>query len=57
MNNQKELNQYYNDVPFQKKIYNRNFDINDFKNYKSREYYSWINESFDRYSFPNDYSL
>jgi len=53
-----ELNQYYTDkFPFNKKIYNRNFDINDFKKYKSREYYTWINESLDEYSFPIDYSL
>ena len=52
------INQYYTDpVAFDKKIYNKKFDVNDYKNYKSREYYSWINKSFENYSFPLDYSL
>jgi len=67
---QKELNQYYTDVSqdgvvvpskyFKKEVYNNfedKYKINDFKNYKNKEYYTWINKSFHKYSFPPDYSL
>jgi hypothetical protein len=65
-----EINQYYSDiideagiiVPskfFNKKVYN-NFitkNVNSYSNYKSKDYYSWINKSFAKdYSFPSDYS-
>jgi hypothetical protein len=65
--NKSEINQYYTDVHeddtiepskyFNKKVYNKNFNVNDFRKYKSKEYYSWINQSFDKYSFPPGYSL
>jgi len=51
-----EENQYYLDPLFDKKVYNKNFNINDYKKYKSSEYYSWINSSLKNYSFPSDYS-
>jgi len=62
-----ELNQYYTDVKnedktlntskyFSKKVYSNSFNINDYFNYKSPDYYTWINNSFKDYSFPRDYA-
>jgi len=62
-----EINQYYSDVTedneivslkhFNKKVYHDKFHVNDYLNYKSKEYYSWINKNFSKdYSFPLDYS-
>lgn len=33
-----------------------NYHFNDFLNYKSKDYYDFINKNFDRYSFPENYS-
>jgi len=32
------------------------YKFNDFVNYKSKEYYDFINKNFDKYSFPKNYS-
>ena len=64
------LNQYYSDVigddglPDKSKYFDgesiypklKSVSFNNFKNYKSKEYYSYINEGFKEYSFPEDYS-
>ena len=34
----------------------KSFNINNYLKYKSKDYYSWINNNFSKYSFPNDYS-
>jgi hypothetical protein len=62
-----ELNQYYSDVTedgkivpsklFNKNVYTSKFNVNNFREYKSIDYYNWINRSFgDNYSFPSDYT-
>ena len=33
----------------------KNFDINNFKTYKSKEYYNFINENMKEYSFDSNY--
>ena len=60
-------NQYYSDVVIDRKIINercfngsevyrdvKKFNVNGYKNYKSNEYYNWINTSFQRYAFPDE---
>jgi len=58
-------NQYYTDVVINNKIinekcfkgskvYGKNFKINSYTDYKSGEYYNWINESFKDYAFPDE---
>ena len=63
-----EFNQYYSDVTddtgtvdpdkyFNGNIYKLdNFNFNNYKNYNSKEYYSWINKNLNQYSFTPDYS-
>ena len=61
-----DIHQYYDDVTendelvpgnvFNKKVYSKKFHTNDFRKYKSKEYYSWINDTFKDYSFPENYS-
>ena len=48
-----EINQYHGDVPFNKKY--KKFNLNDYRNYKSKEYYTWINNNLNEYSFPSNY--
>lgn len=50
--------QYYNeDPPFDGKgVYDKTFNFNDYLKYNSKDYYSFINDKFDRYSFKEDYS-
>ena len=54
-----ELNQYYSDVTedanivpskfFNKNIYKDiNFHVNNYKKYKSKEYYTWIQKNFSK---------
>jgi superfamily II DNA or RNA helicase len=58
-------NQYYTDVVINGKIindrcfkgssvYNKKFKINSYTDYKSNDYYTWINESFKQYAFPDE---
>ena len=58
-------NQYYTDVIINHKIindrcfkgsslYNKKFKSNSYTDYKSNEYYTWINESFKQYAFPDE---
>ena len=60
-----KYNQYYSDVVvgdkivndkcFQgSKVYNESFKINDYLSYKSSKYYTWINDNFKQYSFPDE---
>jgi superfamily II DNA or RNA helicase len=59
-----ELNQYHTDISgengtaklFNKGVYAKHFNINDYQKYQSKDYYKWINSSFMDYSFPSDYS-
>ena len=62
-----ELNQYYTDISnedgtinpsqlFNKSVYLKRFNVNDYLKYQSSDYYKWINSSFKDYSFPSDYS-
>jgi hypothetical protein len=59
-------NQYYTDVILNGKIVNgrcfkgseiyknvKSFRVNSYKHYKSDEYYTWINDSFKQYAFPD----
>ena len=68
--NCKNYNQYYSDIInsdgqidpnkcFDGSLVYQNIDkynFNDFVNYKSKDYYDFINKNFDRYSFPANYS-
>ena len=58
-------NQYYTDVVIKGKIindrcfkgsrvYDKKFKINSYTDYKSGEYYNWINQSFKQYAFPDE---
>jgi superfamily II DNA or RNA helicase len=58
-------NQYYTDVVIDGKIindrcfkgsrvYDKNFKINSYTDYKSGDYYNWINQSFKQYAFPDE---
>jgi superfamily II DNA or RNA helicase len=57
------LNQYYTDITsvpsryFNNRVYDgfQDFNINDYIRYKSRDYYTWINNNLKDYSFPPDY--
>ena len=62
-----EFNQYYTDIVdadgnlvttkcFNGKIYKdtKRFDVNSYKNYKSGEYYTWVNSNFKEYAFPDE---
>ena len=62
-----EPNDYYTDITdetgqiltskkFNKGIYIPRFNINNYRNYQSREYYEWINKNLKVYSFPANYS-
>ena len=59
MDNCNDYNQYYTDVVVNGKIMNelcfkgssvypkmKTFSVNSLKNYNSKDYYSWINDSF-----------
>ena len=68
--NCRNYNQYYDDIINESgqidpnKCFNGslvyqnvdNYHFNDFLNYKSKDYYDFINKNFDRYSFPENYS-
>ena len=58
-------NQYYSDIVVDGKIingkcfkgsqvYNKNFKVNSYNKYNGPGYYSWINENFKQYSFPEE---
>lgn len=51
------LNQYFQDTPQNESVYPmmKNFNVNSYKNYKNKDYYTWINNSFKNYSFPESY--
>jgi superfamily II DNA or RNA helicase len=59
-----EFNQYYSDVVvngkiinakcFKGSIYNKNFNVNSYNKYNGPGYYSWINENFKEYAFPEE---
>jgi hypothetical protein len=51
------MDYYTESVPFDKKVYSNftNFNLNDYLNYKSRDYYTWINNNLQDYSFPGNY--
>jgi len=51
-----QINEYYTEPPFDKKVYSKSFNFNDYLNYNSQDYYTWINNSFKDYAFPSDYS-
>ena len=59
------FNQYYTDIVnsegdivhcFDGKIYKegKTFEVNDYKGYKSKGYYNWINDNFKDYAFPEE---
>ena len=60
------VNQYYSDVTDSngkiidskcyKGVYPSKVNVNSYLNYKSKDYYSWINNTLKDYSFPTDYS-
>jgi len=67
MDNCNDYNQYYTDVVVDGKIMNelcfkgssvypkmKTFSVNSLKNYNSKDYYSWINDNFKEYSFPEE---
>lgn len=60
-----KFNQYYTDIVdksgtlittkcFDGKIYSNKFDINNYKKYNNVGYYSWINENFKQFAFPDE---
>ena len=60
-----KYNQYYSDVVVNGKIindkcfngtqvYNKNFNVNSYNKYNGPGYYSWINENFKEYAFPDE---
>lgn len=62
-----KYNQYYSDVVIDNKIVNqrcfkgsdiyknvKSFKINNYTDFDSEKYYSWINESFQQYAFPDE---
>jgi len=60
-----EFNQYYTDIVdasgnivtcFNGTFYpeQKNFQVNSYKNYKNKPFYSWINENFKEYAFPRE---
>ena len=59
------FNQYYTDIIdekgnlvtikcFKGEIYKERFNVNDYKNYQSENYYSWVNKNFKDYAFPDE---
>ena len=52
------MDYYTESVAFDKRVYNNfiDFKLNDYLKYKSRDYYTWINNNLADYSFPRDYS-
>lgn len=51
------MDYYTESVGFDKRVYNNftDFKLNDYLKYKSRDYYTWINDNLNDYSFPRDY--
>ena len=60
------LDDYYTDITdetgqivaskrFNKRVYIPKFNINSYSNYRSRDYYEWINKNLNVYSFPANY--
>ena len=62
-----EFNQYYTDIVdasgnlvstkcFNGGIYKgtKAFNVNSYKNYKSNDYYTWVNNNFKEYAFPDE---
>ena len=52
------MDYYTESGAFDKRVYKdfANFKLNDYLKYKSRDYYTWINDNLNDYSFPQDYS-